>query len=69
MNFDEELHGTSIGRILSDSRTVRELDITHIVFDYKTFYDMSQAILNERCRLNILKLRGIMIGEIEGKII
>ena len=67
MNFDEELHGTSIGRILSDSRTVRELDITHIVFDYKTFYDMSQASLNERCRLNILKLRGILIGEIEGK--
>ena len=69
MNFDEEVHGTSIGRVLSDSRTIRELDITHIVFDYRTFYDMCQAILNERCRLNILKLRGILIGEIEGKII
>ena len=59
MNLDEEIHGTSIGRILQDSRTIRELDITSIVFDYRSFYDMCQAILNERCRLNILKLRGI----------
>lgn len=69
MNFDEEVHGTSVGRILSDSRTIRELDVTQVVFDYRTFYDMCQAILNERCRLNILKMRGIIIGEIEGKII
>ena len=69
MNFDEEVHGTSIGRVLSDSRTIRELDVSHIVFDYKCFYDMCQAILNERCRLNILKMRGLIIGEIEGKII
>ena len=69
MNFDEEMHGSSVGRILSDSRSVRELDMTHVVFDYRTFYDMCQAILNERCRLNIFKLRGVLIGEIEGKII
>jgi len=69
MNFDEEIYGTSIGRILSDSRSIRELDISNVVFDYKCFYDMCQAILNERCRLNILKMRGLMIGEIEGKII
>ena len=41
MNLDEEIHGTSIGRVLSDSRTIRELDMTHIVFDYRSFYDMS----------------------------
>ena len=69
MNFNEELYGTSIGRILADSRTIRELDTTHVVFNYRTFYDMCQAILNERCRLNILKMRGLLIGEIEGKII
>ena len=69
MNFDEEVHGNSIGRVLSDSRTIRELDVKDIVFDYRTFYDMCQAILNEKCRLNVLKLRGIQIGEIEGKII
>lgn len=28
MNFDEEIHGTAIGRILNDSRTIRELDMT-----------------------------------------
>lgn len=69
MNFDEEMHGTSIGRVLADSRTIRELDVSNIIFDYKCFYDMSQAILNERCRLNILKMRGLMLGEIEGKIL
>jgi len=41
MNLDEEIHGTSIGRVLSDSRTIRELDMTHICFDYRSFYDMS----------------------------
>ena len=40
MNLEEEVHGTAIGRVLSDSRTIRELDMTHIVFDYRTFYDM-----------------------------
>lgn len=59
MNLDEEIHGTAIGRVLSDSRTIRELDMTHIVFDYRSFYDMCQAILNERCRLSVLKLRGL----------
>lgn len=69
MNFDEEVYGTAVGRVLSDSRTLRELDMTHVNFDYRTFYDMSQAILTDRCRLNVLKLRGLNIGEIEGKII
>ena len=69
MTFDEEIFGKSVGRILSDSRTIRELDVTHVLFDYRTFYDMCQAILNERCRLNVLKMRGLFISEIEGKII
>ena len=69
MNFEEEMYGTAIGRVLSDSRTIRQLDVSHIIFDYKSFHDMAQAILNERCRINNLKLRGLIIGEIEGKII
>ena len=40
MNLDEEIHGTSIGRILIDSRSIRELDFSNVVFDYKCFYDM-----------------------------
>ena len=69
MNFDEEIHGTAIGRVLNDSRSIRELDLTQIVFDYRSFYDMCQAILNEKCRLSVLKLRGLHVTEIEGKII
>ena len=70
MNFDEELYGKSIGRALTDSRTIRELDISNIIFEHpKCFYDLCSAILNERCRLNILKLRGISITQLEGKII
>jgi hypothetical protein len=70
MIFDEELHGKSVGRVLTDSRTMRELDLQYISFDHpKCFYDLSAAILNERCRLNILKIRGIQITSLEGKII
>ena len=35
----------------------------------KCFYDISTAILNERCRLNILKIRGTQLTNLEGKII
>ena len=70
MRFDEEVFGKAIGRALTDSRSIRELDISHVVFDHpKSFYDLCSAILNERCRLSILKLRGINITELEGKII
>ena len=59
-----------IGRCLTDSRSVRELDITNVVFEHpKCFYDVCSAILNERCRLCVLKLRGIHITQLEGKII
>ena len=62
MIFDEEIFGKSIGRTLTDSRSIRELDISHVVFDHpKSFYDVCSSILNERCRLGILKLRGLNI--------
>lgn len=70
MNFDDEVYGKSIGRTLMDSRSLRELDISHVLFEHpKCFYDVCSAILSERCRLNILKLRGIAITQLEGKII
>ena len=63
MTFDEEIYGKAVGRALTDSRTVRELDISSITFDHpKCFYDLCSAILSERCRLNILKLRGIHLS-------
>ena len=42
---------------------------SHVVFEHpKSFYDVCSAILNERCGLSILKLRGINITQVEGKI-
>jgi len=70
MRFDEEVYGKAIGRCLTDSRSIRELDITYVEFDHpKCFYDVCSAILNERCRLGVLKLRGINITQLEGKIL
>ena len=70
MVFDEEVYGKAIGRALTDSRSLRELDVSHVTFEHpKSFYDLCAAILNERCRLNIFKLRGISITQLEGKIL
>jgi hypothetical protein len=60
--FDEEVFGKAIGKTLLDSRTCRELDVSYNTFEHpKCFYDLCSAILNERCRLNILKMRGLNI--------
>ena len=70
MEFAEEIYGKALGRVLTDSPSIRELDLSHVVFTHpKSFYDVCSAILSERCRLNILKLRGINITQLEGKII
>ena len=70
LNFDEEIYGKAIGRALTDSRSIRELDISNVTFEHpKCFYDLCSAILNERCRLNILKMRGILLSQLEAKII
>ena len=70
MVFDEEVFGKAIGRALTDSRSLRELDISYVTFEHpKSFYDVCSAILNERCRLNVFKLRGISITQLEGKIL
>ena len=38
--FDEEAHGKSLGRMLSDSKTMRELDISSCEFQHpKSFFD------------------------------
>ena len=48
MVFDEEVYGKAIGRALTDSRSLRELDISHVTFEHpKSFYDVCSAILNE----------------------
>ena len=70
MLFDEEIYGKAVGRAITDSRSLRELDISYVHFEHpKAFYDVCSAILNERCRLSIFKLRGIKITQLEGKIL
>ena len=70
MELDEEVFAKSIGKVLMTSRTIKELNMSHIGFNHpKSFYDVCAAILNDRCRLNTLKFKGISIGQLEGKII
>ena len=68
--FDEEIYAKSVGRVLTNSHSITELSVSHILFTHpKSFYDVCASILNDRCRLNILKLKGININQLEGKII
>ena len=46
MIFDDESHGKSLGRCLSESKTVRELDINNCEFQHpKRFFDMCSSML------------------------
>ena len=70
MDFEDEVQGKSIGRALAESRSIKELDISSVVFDHpKSFYDVCSAILSENCKIEIFKLRGINITQLEAKII
>lgn len=67
--FDEDFHGKTIARCILDSRSLKELDLSNVVFeDQKSFYEMANGLLNERCRLLSLKLRGIAFGQLESKV-
>jgi len=68
--YDEEFYGKSIARMLLDTKSIRELDLSYLTFEHpKCFYEISTSILNERCRLSILKIRGTYLTNLEGKII
>jgi hypothetical protein len=70
MQFDEESHGKQISKMLNDSKSMRELDINFCEFIHpKCFFEMCSALLLERCRLNILRLRNIQISNLESKVI
>ena len=70
MTFDEEIYGKSIASTIVENLLIRELDLSYCVFEHpKCLYDISMAILNERCRLNILKIRGLNIKQFEAKIL
>ena len=68
-DFDEDYHGKTMARCILESRSLKELDLSYVTFeDPKSFYEMANGLLNERCRLGALKLRGIAFGQLEGKV-
>lgn len=68
-DFDEDYHGKTMARCILESRSLKELDLSHVTFeDPKSFYEMAHGLLDERCRLGSLKLRGIAFGQLEAKV-
>tara|TARA_B110000285_G_scaffold167873_1_gene187738 strand:- start:262 stop:564 length:303 start_codon:yes stop_codon:yes gene_type:complete len=58
--FDEDFHGKMMARCVLESRSIKELDLSYITFeDHKSFYEMANGLLHERCRLITLRLKGI----------
>ena len=58
-----------MARCILESRSLKELDLSFVTFeDPKSFYEMANGLLNERCRLQALKLKGIAFGQLEGKV-
>ena len=58
-----------MARCILESRSLKELDLSHVIFeDPKSFYEMAHGLLNERCRLASLKLRGIAFSQLEAKV-
>ena len=67
--FDEDYHGKTVSRCILESRSLKELDLSYTIFDDpKSFYEMANGLLNEKCRLLALKLKGIVFGQLEGKV-
>lgn len=56
--------------MLSESRQLKELDLSKCEFYHpKSFFDFCQPFVTERTRCQILKLRGINISHLEGKVL
>jgi hypothetical protein len=67
--FDQDYHGKTMARCILESRSLKELDLSHVTFDDpRSFFEMANGLLNERCRLGALKLRGIQFGQLEGQV-
>lgn len=67
MQFEEESHGRAISKMLSDSKSIIELDIFLCEFIHpKSFKEMSTALINDKSKLQTLRLRNIAITNLEG---
>ena len=50
--FDEDFHGKMMSKCILDSKSIKELDLSFVIFeDNKIFYEMANGLLNEKCRL------------------
>jgi hypothetical protein len=68
--FDEEPYGKILCHLLNDCRQLREFDVSQCEFFHpKCFFDMCQAFIGEKCRVNILKLCHLHISNLEGKVL
>lgn len=70
MLFDEEPYGKTLCHLLNDCRQLKEFDASGCEFFHpKCFFDMCQSLINEKSRVIILKLKGIHISNLEGKVL
>lgn len=61
--FDEEAHGQILKHLLLDNRNTREFELNNCEFVHpKCFFDMSQALINDKCRLQVMKMKGLHIS-------
>jgi hypothetical protein len=70
MLFDEEQYGKTLYHCLSDSRQLREFDVSNCEFFHpKSFFDMCQSLISDKSRVIVLKMKGIHISNLEGKVL
>ena len=52
------------------SSTLTELDISFVKFEHpKSFFDLFQPLLNPKCKIHTLKIRGCTITALEAKVL
>lgn len=70
MVLDNESHGKAIATMLCESRSLKEIDLSKCEFYHpKSFFDFCQPFISERSKCQILKLKGITISHLEGKVL
>lgn len=69
MELEEDYQGKTLARCILESRALKELDLSNVIFsEPKAFYEMANGLLNERCRLSSLKLKGTAFRQLESKV-
>ena len=70
MVFDEEPYGKQLCHLLNDCRQLREFDASNCEFFHpKCFFEMCQSLISEKSRISVIKLKGLHITNLEGKVL